>query len=171
MTAFFAYHKIRIPFECEKPVRGWNVKGKWASCLMKNWAGVAVKLDWHHTIPCVANVRRIFQVLFTFKFKSEKQKEERAWFLNNVEAVIAEFKQIFNGFRTFNYVHEVQYEAKQLLQKHGTLWPFANDVEETLNYLAKATYEEHSARGGLGNKGNFVVSLCMVTKFYCRALV
>ena len=110
--------------------------------------GEALGLD-PEILACVADVRRIFHVLYFFDPLAPEHAADLAWFKASVEAVMDSFARLVARGHVTNYIHQIQKHAAPLLECGG-LAPFANDTHETLQCLLKQAYHNFSSRGGQG---------------------
>jgi hypothetical protein len=98
-------------------------------------------------MECIADLRRVFHVLYLFEPLAPEHADEWSWFKDHVDDVMARFQRLVARGRESNYVHEIQKHGIALLERGG-LAPFANDTHETLQCLLKQAFHNFSPRHG-----------------------
>jgi hypothetical protein len=98
-------------------------------------------------VACVAQVRRLFHVMYIFDPALPEHADDITWFDNNVDRIMSDFRQLVARGHETNYIHEIQKHASVLLH-HGGLAAFAGDTHETLQCLLKEAYHAWTPRGG-----------------------
>jgi hypothetical protein len=98
-------------------------------------------------VACVAQVRRLFHVMYLFDPALPEHADDVAWFDANVDRVMLDFRHLVARGHETNYLHEIQKHASPLLH-HGGLAAFAGDTHKTLQCLLKEAYHAWTPRGG-----------------------
>jgi hypothetical protein len=99
----------------------------------------------------VADVQRLFHILYLFDPLAPVHADGLAWLKANIKDVIGLFTELVARHHPSNYLHEIAHHGIALLECGG-LAAYANDTHETLQCLLKEAFHRFSARGGGGQK-------------------
>lgn len=84
----------------------------------------------------------MFKIMFTLY----PSNEEITWFCKHVRGIGESFGRLLTANDTVNYIHMITYHAAQDLATNKSIFLFGNDVQETVNYYLKKTFENLSDR-------------------------
>jgi hypothetical protein len=98
----------------------------------------------HTVLDCVANVQRLFHVLYLFNPLAMEHAIDLAWLKTNIKTIITRFVELIACGHVSNYAHEIVCHAAPLLECGG-LAAYANNTHETLQCLLKGAYHNFSA--------------------------
>lgn len=142
-------------------MRGWNCKGKYSIRLWKSWSIISTILQIPNTNSIIYNLYVAFIYLYSFSFHSDEGKlfelfkrtgkRKLLWLRENLKTTIDNFHKIIARKRTTNYIHTLSEEVLDLIEAHGSLYKFSNDIQETIQCLTKGDWGLLTTRGGLHN--------------------
>lgn len=139
------YCKISYDISVLPQKKTWNVKGFKCAKLICYWPKLIQKYELlDHSRMIVGNIKRALKVLYTFKFDTPEKQADKTWYMNHSEEVFHSFSTLTSKFNY--YTHSAGVHGPQLLDAHGSIYKYCNDIEETIGYCVKGSFATKTNR-------------------------
>ena len=97
-----------------------------------------------YTSNILKNMKRFLKVIYTYSFDTNELIQDKLWFIQNSSTVCFEFARLCGKYNYYSHSGGVHFS--HLLQTHGSIYKYCNDIQETIGYYTKNCFRGKSNR-------------------------